>query len=98
MPHESVGSRRPSGACTHGVHVAHFRPMCLTAWNSLRPPKRPLMFRTGATRFGAWFSWGGRPKQNPRSHPRVLGRHVVRQAGAWGVPCAPPASKGKIEK
>ena len=28
----------------------------------------------------------------------MLGRHVVRQAGAWGVPCAPPASKGKIEK
>ena len=77
------------------MHVAHFRPMCLTAWNSLRPPKRPLMFRTGATRFDAWFSWGGRPKQNPRSHPRVLGRHVV----SWKeglVPLLPP--KGEIEK
>ena len=30
-----------------GMHVAHFRPMCLTAWNSLRPPKSPIMSRTG---------------------------------------------------
>ena len=51
--------------------------MCLTAWNSLRPPKSPIMSRTGPTSFDAWSSWGGRPKQTPRSHPRVLGRHVV---------------------
>ena len=42
-----------------GVHVAHFRPMCLTAWNSLRPPKSPTMSRTGPTRFDARSSRGG---------------------------------------
>ena len=36
-----------------GVHVAHFRPMCLTARNSLRRPKSPVMSRTGPTRFDA---------------------------------------------
>ena len=46
-----------------GMHVAHFGPMCLTAWNSLRPPKRPIMSRTGPTRFDAWSSWGGRPEK-----------------------------------
>jgi len=33
---ESVGSE----TCSLGVHVAHFRPMCLTARNSL-PPYEP---------------------------------------------------------
>ena len=42
-----------------GVHVAHFRPMCLTAWNSLRHPKSPTMSRTGPTGFDAWSSRGG---------------------------------------
>ena len=60
-----------------GVRAAHFRPMCLTAWNSLRPPKRPIMSRTGPTRFDAWSSWGGRPEQTLRGHPHVLGRRVV---------------------
>ena len=38
---------------TLGVHVAHFCPMCLTARNSLRNPKSPVMSRTcprGSTR------------------------------------------------
>ena len=30
-----------------GVHVVDFRPMCLTARNSLRHPKSPVMSRTG---------------------------------------------------
>ena len=60
-----------------GMHVAHFRPMCLTAWNSLRPPKRPIMSRTGPTRFDAWSSWGGRPERTLGGRPRALGRHVV---------------------
>ena len=34
-----------------GVHVAHFRPMCLTARNSLRHPTGPITSRTGPTRF-----------------------------------------------
>ena len=78
-----------------GVHVAHFGPMCLTAWNSLRPPKRPIMSRTGPTRFDAWSSWGGRPERTLGGHPRVLGRHVVSWKGGRGPP-APP--KGEIEK
>ena len=36
-----------------GVHVAHFRPMCLTARNSLRHPTSPITSRTGPTRFDA---------------------------------------------
>ena len=78
-----------------GVHVAHFGPMCLTTRNNLRHPKSPIMSRTGPTRFDAWSSWGGRPKQTPRSHPRVLGRHVVCRKGGR-VPLLPP--KGQIEK
>ena len=60
-----------------GVHVAHFGPMCLTAWNSLHPPKRPIMARTGPTRFDAWSSWGGRPERTLGGRPRALGRHVA---------------------
>ena len=78
-----------------GVHVAHFGPMCLTAWNSLRPPKRPIMSRTGPTRFDAWSSWGGRPERTLGGHPHVLGRRVVCRKGSL-VPLLPP--KGKIEK
>ena len=68
-----------------GVHVAHFGPMCLTAWNSLCPPKRPIMSRTGPTRFDAWSSWGGRPERTLGGHPHVLGRHVV----AWSTVYTP---------
>ena len=68
-----------------GMRVAHFRPMCLTAWNSLHPPKRPIMFRTGPTRFDAWSSWGGRPERTLGGHPHVLGRHVV----AWSTVYTP---------
>ena len=38
---------------TLGVHVAHFCPMCLTARNSVRHPKSPVMSRTCPTRFDA---------------------------------------------
>ena len=72
-----------------GVHVAHFRPMCLTAWNSLRPPKRPIMSRTGPTRFDAWSSWGGRPERTLGGRPRALGRHVVCRKEDL-VPLLPP--------
>ena len=34
-----------------GVHVAHFLPMCLTAWNSPRHPTSPITSRTGPTGF-----------------------------------------------
>merc|ERR1712086_1219622 len=34
-----------------GVHVAHFRPMCLTARNSPRHPTSPITSRTGPTGF-----------------------------------------------
>ena len=36
-----------------GVHVAHFRPMRLTARNSLRHSKSPVISRTGPMRFDA---------------------------------------------
>ena len=55
-----------------GVHVAHFGPMCLTTRNNLRHPKSPIMSRTGPTRFDAWSSWGGRPKQTPTSRLSYL--------------------------
>ena len=32
-----------------GVHVAHFSPMRLPAWNSLHPPKSPVMSPTAPT-------------------------------------------------
>ena len=45
---------------TLGVHVAHFRPMCLTAWNSACATLRALLCPARApTRFDAWSSWGG---------------------------------------
>ena len=44
---------------TLGVHVAHFRPMCLTAWNNPRRLTCPIMSRTGPTRFDVWSSRGG---------------------------------------
>ena len=72
VPHEFVGSRGMPG-----VHVAHFRPMCLTAWNSLCRPTCPIMSRKGPTRFDAWSSWGGRPERTLGGHPHVLGRRVV---------------------
>ena len=62
-----------------GVHVAHFRPMCLTAWNSLRHPKSPITSRTGPTGFDAWSSRGGRPERTLGERPHVLGARVV----AW---------------
>ena len=68
-----------------GVHVAHFRPMCLTARNSLRHPKSPVMSRTGPTRFDAWSSRGRRPERTLRGHPHVLGRHVVCRKGVYLV-------------
>ena len=60
-----------------GVHVAHFRPMCLTARNSLRHPTSPITSRTGPTRFDARSSWGGWPEWTLGELPHVLGRHVV---------------------
>ena len=72
-----------------GMHVAHFGPMCLTAWNSLRPPKRPIMSRTGPTRFDAWSSWGGRPERTLGGRPRVLGRRVVCRKGVQLVSFMP---------
>ena len=68
-----------------GVHVAHFRPMYLTARNSLRHPKSPVMSRTGPTRFDAWSSRGRRPERTLRGHPHVLGRRVV----AWSAVYTP---------
>ena len=65
-----------------GVHVAHFRRMCLTARNSLRHPKSPIMPRTSPTRFDAWSSRGGRPEWTLVGHPHVLGRRVVASEGA----------------
>ena len=80
-----------------GMHVAHFRPMCLTAWNSLRPPKRPIMFRTGPTRFDAWSSWGGRPERTLGGRPRVLGRRVVCRKRVYLVSFhAPPTRAGVL--
>ena len=60
-----------------GVHVAHFRRMCLTARNSLRHPTSPITSRTGPTRFDAWSSRGGWPERTLGELPHVLGRHVV---------------------
>ena len=78
-----------------GMHVAHFRPMCLTAWNSLRHPTSPIMPRTGPTRFDVRSSRGGWPERTLGDHPHVLGPRVVRRKGA-SCPSCP--RKVKIEK
>ena len=67
-----------------GVHVAHFRPMCLTARNSLRHPKSPIMSRTGPTRFDARSSRGGRPERTLGEHPHVLGARIISRSGVVG--------------
>jgi|SouAtlMetagenome_1021521.scaffolds.fasta_scaffold31246_2 hypothetical protein len=68
-----------------GVHVAHFRRMCLTARNSLRHPKSPIMPRTSPTRFDAWSSRGGRLEWTMEGHPHVLSARVVASEGARGT-------------
>ena len=94
VPHGSVGSMRASGGML-GVHVAHFRPMCLTARNSLRHPTSPITSRTGPTRFDAWSSRGGWPEWTLGELPHVLGRHVVSWKEGHEA-LLPP--KGEIEK
>ena len=69
---------------TLGVHVAHFRLMCLTARNSPRHPTSPIMFLCPAraparTRFDVRSSRGGWPERTPGERPHVLGVRVV----AW---------------
>ena len=72
-----------------GVHVAHFRPMCLTAWNSPRHPTSPIMSRTGPTGFDVWSSRGGRPERTLGEHPHVLGGRVVSRKGVNLMPFMP---------
>ena len=69
-----------------GVHVAHFRRICLTARNSLRRPTSPITSRTGPTRFDVWSSRG-------RWHERTLGErpHVHCSAAASSAGRGPPA-------
>ena len=74
---------------TLGVHVAHFRPMCLTAWNSPRHPTSPILSRTGPTGFDAWSSRGGRPERTLGERPHVLGPRVVRRKEGL-LPLLPP--------
>ena len=61
-----------------GVHVAHFRSMCLThgsppGTNSLRRPTSPIYVPHGPTRFDVWSSRGGRPERTLGEHPHALG-------------------------
>ena len=70
-----------------GVHVAHFRPMCLTAWNSPRHPTSPITSCTGPTKFDARSSRGGRPERTLGEHPHVLGPRVVCRKGASCPSC-----------
>ena len=72
-----------------GVHVAHFRPMCLTARNSLRHPTSPITSRTGPTRFDARSSWGGWPEWTLGEHPQVLGARVACRKGVNLMPFMP---------
>ena len=51
VPHGFVGGVDEGLHGMLGVHVAHFRPMCLTARNSPRHPTSPILSRTGPTRF-----------------------------------------------
>ena len=73
---------------TLGVHVAHFRPMCLTAWNSLRPPKRPIMARTGPTRFDAWVY------SQPTTPVRDMTPTAEHTRATSQGPLGPPAPRG----
>ena len=91
VPHGSAGSMRASGG-TLGVHVAHFRPMCLTAWNSPRHPTSPILSRTGPTGFDARSSRGGRPERTLGECPHVLGARVVPRKGAPRALHAPPCT------
>ena len=80
-----------------GMHVAHFRPMCLTARNSLRHPKSTVMSRTGPTRFDAWSSRGRRPERTLRGHPHALGARVISRKGVYLVSFhAPPTRAGVL--
>ena len=76
------------------MHVARFRPMCLTARISLRRPTSHITPRTGPTRFYAWSSRGGRPEWTLGEHPHALGRRVVPRRSTQGalraVPIYPP--------
>ena len=78
-----------------GVHVAHFRRMCLTARNRLRHPKSPVMPRTSPTRFDAWSSRGGRLERTQGEHPHVLGLRVTARGRSPATlllsPCYPPS-------
>ena len=65
-----------------GVHVAHFRPMCLTARNSLRRLTSPIMPRTGPTRFDVRSSPGGRAEWALGEHPHVPGGRIAAWLGA----------------
>jgi len=67
-----------------GVHVAHFHPMCLTAWNSPRHPTSPITPRTGPTGFDVRSSRGGRPERTLGEHPHVLGARVISRSGVVG--------------
>ena len=93
---DATGVRASGG--TLGVHVAHFRPMCLTARNSLRHPTGPITSRTGPTRFDARSWRGGRPERTLGEHPHVLGGRVVSRKGVDLVPFmdAPPARAGAL--
>ena len=84
---DATGVRASGG--TLGVHVAHFRPMCLTARNSLRHPTGPITSRTGPTRFDARSWRGGRPERTLGEHPHVLGGRVVSRKGVDLVPFMP---------
>ena len=86
---DATGVRASGG--TLGVHVAHFRPMCLTARNSLRHPTGPITSRTGPTRFDARSWRGGRPERTLGEHPHVLGGRVVCRKAVDLVSFMPPA-------
>ena len=78
------------------MHVAHFRPMCLTAQNSLRHPKTPIMSRTCPTRVDVWSSRGGRLERTLGGRPHVLGRRVVCRKGVHLVSFMPPPTRAGI--
>ena len=78
-----------------GVHVAHFNPMRLPAWNSLHPPKSPVMPPHGP-HVTLRVVLGGREAQVDPSGAPARDRPARRQLD--GGPRAPPAPKGKIEK
>ena len=80
-----------------GVHVAHFRPICLTArMNSPRRPTSPITSRTAPTRFDARSSRGGRPERSKAADYWCRLHDEIPQIVRWQLPIVCVPSKPPI--